>query len=171
MDNLSETIESANDLILSSTQIKRPPFFTQAPAQTEVGDGEKNFSWKMVSLFFLSLFTDRTAMEQIVDFNLGYIYLLYVLFEILLVWNIFQFYTSDHKWRYQSNCLQNERGNENLERNRSSRWRFQHSAVWLTIWILFQRGLPRWCRKVQVQGMESFLLKLDRFLTEHIDSK
>ena len=48
LDNMSETIESAGDLILSSTQIKRPPFFIEPPVQTEIGDGEKNFVWKMV---------------------------------------------------------------------------------------------------------------------------
>ena len=53
-DNLNDsvqlsTIESANDLILSSTQIKRPPYFFQKPANREISDGEKNFTWETVS--------------------------------------------------------------------------------------------------------------------------
>ena len=57
-DNLNEsvqlsTIESANDLILSSTQIKRPPYFLQKPANREISDGEKNFIWETVSLFLV----------------------------------------------------------------------------------------------------------------------
>ena len=68
-DNLNDsvqlsTIESANDLILSSTQIKRPPYFFQKPANREISDGEKNFTWETVSnpthakiLFSYSIFS------------------------------------------------------------------------------------------------------------------
>ena len=58
-DNLNDsvqlsTIESANDLILSSTQIKRPPYFFQKPANREISDGEKNFTWETVSILNMS---------------------------------------------------------------------------------------------------------------------
>ena len=70
LDNLSETIESANDLILSSTQIthnqqhQQPPFFIEAPIAREIGDGEKDFCWRMsinsASKLTVYKFNDKT---------------------------------------------------------------------------------------------------------------
>ena len=42
-------IDSANDLILSSTVIRKPPYFLSKPLDREIGDGEKLFKWQLVS--------------------------------------------------------------------------------------------------------------------------
>jgi len=43
-------IEAANEInILSSTQIKKPPYFLSKPSDREIGDGEKLFKWQLVN--------------------------------------------------------------------------------------------------------------------------